>query len=181
MQTPSRPPQFDPASVVLPEAFDPRALLSVWCIRKSVFPLIWVGIASAAVADRLDDVDIRNFDTFTEALQALVSPLAGVIVALAMRLASSILGAVLAYRVAGSVEAIRRPFESGHARAARALIDRVYVARAFRSLRWTKAARQVASGRIGPSGRHFELADRMLSVANVVLLAMMIPVVAIIS
>ena len=49
------------------------------------------------------------------------------------------------------------------------MVDRLLVTRAFRNLRWTKAVRQVAADRIGATGRRFDLADRAMTVANVVL------------
>ncbi|MCB0911485.1 MAG: hypothetical protein KDB60_07710 [Propionibacteriaceae bacterium] len=48
--------------------------------------------------------------------------------------------------------------------------DRLHVARAFRSLRWTWAVRAVAMGRLGRRGRRLALAEPVLQAAGVVLM-----------
>ena len=173
VQPPANQTQFDPGAVLLPEWFDPRALLTVWCVRRLVYPVLWVGIAVAAVASSVDDVDLNELDSASEYLRALLSPLAGVVIAIALRLLSSLVGLVLAYRVMLSADAIRRPFESSRAASLRSLVDRIQVTRAFRNLRWTKAVRQEASDRIVAGSKLYEITDTALSVANVLLLVAM--------
>ena len=181
MPSPPSQPQFDPGVVLLAERFDPLALLWLWFARRLVYPLIWIGITVAALASQMDDADMADIDTVSEAFRALLSPLAGFVIAIGLRLATSVVGLALAYRVTLSADAITLPFESQRAASLRSVVDRLLVTRAFRNLRWTKAVRQLADHRVGKAGRRFEVADRVVTVANVVLVVAMFAIVSIVS
>lgn len=170
---------FDPGAFLLAGRFDPTALLGAYCVRRTFLPLVWIGLIGVAVASGSGRLDVGEIGSFGEALRALLSPAAGVIVAIAARLLAAAVGFVLAWRVARSIDVIRRPFGPGRVEAFQQLLDQVNVTRAARALRWTRAVREEASARLGPTGRRFELAERLLSFANVALFGALVVVVVV--
>lgn len=178
---PTRLAELEPGAALLPERFDPAALLTIWCLRKAFFPLVWIGLIGAAIASRSGRIDAGSFDSFGEAAGAVLSPAAGVILALGFRVLAALVGFVLAARVTRSTESVRRPFGSGWSERISLLADELQVTRAYRSLRWTRAVRLEATARLGTTGQRFAAADRALARANVALLVALVAVVVVLS
>ena len=74
--------------------FDATALLVLWCIRKAFFPLLLIGLSAAVVLGQ-DSAslgeslqrELEGLDTPGDLVSTLLSPFAGVIVAIVLRLA----------------------------------------------------------------------------------------------
>ena len=171
-----RAPAFEPDDALLPGRFDPTALLTTWCLRRSFYPLVWIGIIGAVASGGARDADQFSYDTLGEAVGALLSPLAGLILALGIRLLVAGIGFVLAFRVVWELDAVREPFGTGRAALLPRLLDQVYVARAYRSLRWTEAVRRAAVARLGRIGQRFDTAVQIIRYANYGLFALLIVV-----
>jgi hypothetical protein len=137
-------------------------LLTAWCFRKVAYPLIWIGLIGAVLTRRVEQAT----ETPLLSTAALLSPLAGLALGIGSRLLAGGIAFVLAYRLAGSRDAVDRSFGSRGANAVHRIIDRVHVTRAYRELRWTEPVRAEAAHRLGPTGTRFVLADRVLTVVS---------------
>ena len=179
----SRDERLDPNSVLRNGEFDAAALLLVWCARKSFIPLLCIGLIIAVITTQ----DVANLGTEMqeelegltspgEFLASLVSPFAGVIIALVVRLASGGVAFALAYpltRWNRTSDYARRGKSGSYLRM---WWDRVYMTRSFRSLRWSWAVRQEAADRLGRRGELLELCNPILNWASVILFVLFIVV-----
>lgn len=180
--------RLDANSVLQDGDFDSTALLVLWCLKKAFFPLLWIGLIVAVLltqdaADLGEEIqaEIENLDTPGEFLSALVSPFAGVLIALVLRIAVGVAAFALAYPLARwnrPSDYARRGSEGSHLRL---WWDRVYMTRSYRSLRWSWAVRQEAADRLGRRGRVLELCNPILTSANVLLFIVLVVVFTIAS
>lgn len=173
--------RLSPELALRPGRFDSMALWVVWCLRRSFMPLLWIGLISAAAVGQLAQVDSEQLRTPAELFDALLSPLAGVVLALGARVGATVLALVLAYPLAR--DAAPPDGENRRWRAVRVGLwaDRLYLTRAFRQLRWTRPVRDLAAQRLGDVGRRLKRIDLALHVANPVLLVALVLVVAALS
>lgn len=169
------PPRISPEAALLPGHRDPLALLVVWYVRKSSYWMLWLGIIAAMVAGQSGAIDL-GFHSPESVLSRLVSPLAGVILAVILRVTAGLAGLALAYPLARAREAHLAP-RRYRGRTIGTAFDRLHTARAYRSLRWTHHVRQVAIRRLGTTGRRLSRLDPAMDAANVGLLVL-VPVVA---
>lgn len=180
--------RLDPNTMLRDGEFDPGALLVLWCLRKAVLPLLWIGIivavlATQNVANLGNEIqkEIESLDTPAEFLSTLVSPFAGVLIALVLRLLVGSSAFALAYPLT------RWNQPSDYARRGkpgsylRLWWDRVYMTRSYRSLRWSWAVRQEAADRLGRRGQILELCNPILTWANALLFAVLVVVIALAS
>jgi hypothetical protein len=144
---------------------DPLALLVVWFVRKSFYWVLWVGITVGAVTTRTSDIGI-DLGSPSDAWTELLSPYAGVAVALILRLGSSFVALGLAYPLARRHYGGLEP-QCGVGSGIGRRLDRLQVARAYRSLRWTHHVRKAAIDRLGRTGARLRRLDPMLDVANI--------------
>jgi hypothetical protein len=159
-----------PEAALRPGTRDPLSLLVLWYGRKSVYWMIGAGLIVATLVTRGGDVTV-GADSPDQVWSQLFSPLAGVVLAFLLRLAASFGGLALAYPLARNHQADLEPrtgFGSGISR----FLDRLMVARAFRSLRWTHHVRQLAIRRLGRTGARLSHLDPVLDVANVAFLVL---------
>jgi hypothetical protein len=171
--------QFEPIApeaALRPGRRDPLALLAVWYVRKASYPLLWLGIIVAMLAGRADAIDLGLHSPQT-IVARLLSPLAGIILAVLLRIGAGLAGLALAYPLARAREASLSPRTYFGAAIGR-LSDRLNVARAYRALRWTHHVRQVAIRRLGETGLRLSRLDPVLDVAGVALF-LAIPVFAV--
>lgn len=171
---------MDPSLALRPGRFDALALWLVWSLRRASFPLLLIGLIGAAVSGELDNLDPQQFQNMGELFEALLSPLAGVVLAIAARAGAAVLGWTLAWplaRAAGPARDVRsrrrRVPQIG------SWLDLFHLTRALRAWRWTAPVRQLAAGRLGETGRMLRVVDRVLLVANPVLLVALVAVLAI--
>ena len=157
---PSTVPELDPALAVAEGRFDPVALLSLWLARRTFWPLLAGGMA---VAIGVAGGEEQELGSLGDAARALASPLAGLILAFALRVIVGWLALALAWPLTGWVGAGGEDGELRGLARRHSWSDRLQLTRAYRSLRWTHPVREVAVDRLGVVGRRFELADRVLS------------------
>lgn len=156
-------PEIDADRFLLPGRGDPIALLTVSALRRSVWPLLWLGVAVAAAVGRTNEIQGVQASGISEWLDELASPLAGIVVALALRVLVALAGYGLAYRLTTST---RHDGTTLLARSWRTATDRYYLTRAFQSVRWSRIVRDAAAERLGPLGRRFRTLDAILGIAT---------------
>lgn len=135
--------------------------------------MLWLGIIGAILAGRADAIDV-GFHSPESVVERLLSPLAGVILAVMLRLSSALAGLAITYPLARAREAGLEPRSYRGARIG-VVLDRLHVMRAYRALRWTHHVRLVAHRRLGATGRRLARLDPIMDVTGVVLL-LLIPV-----
>jgi hypothetical protein len=151
---------------------DPFALLTVWCARKSFFPVLWIGLAVAQLRDPLADV---SFDLKTTSPDPR-SPLSVVWLALVIRLGSAAVGYVLAYPIARRQQA-SYAYRTGIFRYVDLATDRWQLTRSLSSFRSTYPVRAAAIARLGRLGRRFATAAIVINVLNNVFFVLLVVVV----
>lgn len=161
--------ELDPAVALREGTFDATVLLLLWCARRAFFPLLWLGLTSATVAIGVIGRDPGGLEARVEELQAsgdwlgaLLSPLVGVIIAFALRIAVAGLSFAAAYPL--SRWNTPSDYAEGRRSGSRLRLwrDRLYLTRAYRALRWTWAVRRVAVDRLGPTGGRLARCDAIL-------------------
>jgi hypothetical protein len=159
---------LDPTLALRRGRFDPLALWLVWLLRRAFLPLLWIGMIGAVIGDRFDELDPQRFQTVGELFGSLLSPPAGIVLAIAARAVAAALGWVLAYPLAhaGRPADSRRRF---HVPQVAVWVDRFHLTRALRAWRWTSAVRAAAAARLGDAGGRLWALDRGLLIANPVL------------
>jgi hypothetical protein len=158
-------PRVRPEHAVRPGRTDARNLLIVWFVRKSFYGLIALGLLGAVISRRVDDlgVDVTSWDSLTS---ELASPMVGLALGLLARFGSGVIGLWLAFPLVRAYEVGLSP-RTGFGSAIGQWLDRLQLARAFRSLRWTHHVRQVALGRLGPSRAWVSRVDPVMDIANI--------------
>lgn len=155
------PLRIQPAAAIMPGTADSKRLLTIWFVRKSFYWLFFLGGAIAVVVEAAQseggDLDLE---------QELSWPWAVLITALVVRFLSGWIALGLAMPLALAHEPNLSPrtnFGSGIGK----FFDRLHLARAFRSLRWTHHVRQVAQRRLGERGRRLGKLDPIFDIINI--------------
>jgi hypothetical protein len=161
----AEPPRIRPELALQPGTADPRNLLIVWYLRKSVYGLVALGIIGGTVTQTNLDV---NWKSGAELGSQLSSPLAPIVVGLVLRVLSGFAGLLLALPLASAYEVGLSPRTNlgsgiGH------LLDRLNLARGYRALRWTHHVRQLALARLGDTGRKLARLDPIMDITNITL------------
>lgn len=167
-------PRIDPAWAIRPGRRDPLGLLTAWFVRKSFYWVLGAGLIIAALTGRTDEIG-NSFDSPGAVWEHLLSPLVVVLLALFIRFASAMLGLALAYPLARAHDVDLSPrtnFGSGIGR----WLDRLHVARAYRSLRWTHHVRQVAIARLGDTGARLGRIDPIMDIVNITMIVLAVVV-----
>jgi hypothetical protein len=170
---------LDPAAAIRPGRFDAAALLVLWVMRCAAPTVLIAGLIYARLVSERRFEAIPTVTTPSQALRVLLSPFAGVAVAVALRLLADVAALVLAYplskQVTGSAVGpdIRRPFV--------VWAERLHLIRAYRSLRWTSTVRTYAARRLGRWGRGFTVAGPVLLIADVVLVIALLVMIVVIT
>jgi hypothetical protein len=162
--------RIEPAAALQPGRADAKRLLGIWFVRKSFYWIFFLGFAwgtvTAAIRDQRAEVDVDWFSPNSVA-DGLLSPWAGLILAFIVRFVAGWVALGLAYPLALGHEPNLSPrtnFGSGIGK----FFDRLHVARAFRSLRWTHHVRQIALKRLGPGGAWVGKLDPIFDIVNIV-------------
>jgi hypothetical protein len=166
---------IDPSAAVRGR-FDATALLGLWLVRSSVPALFLAGVSYAWVVSETRFEAIPQVTSPGQAVQLLLSPFAFVAVAVILRFLVGFAAQFLAYPLSRRETGpsigqgnVGRPF--------RVWADRLHLVRAYRSLRWTSAVRQLAADRLGRWGRILSWSDPVLLVADVVMFVALFVVV----
>lgn len=169
--------QLDPEHVLAPGRADAAVLLAVVCLRRTFLPILVGGVAVAAFENALDAERVEDLNTPAQILGALLSPLAGIVLALGIRFVAGGLSLVLAFPLSRWVT--QDPRRSRLRQRPGAWMDRVFVTRAYQSLRWAGWTRQAALDRAGPlAGRIVWWFDLVVNVAWVVIVAALVVLTA---
>jgi hypothetical protein len=147
---------------------DPFGLLTVWFLRKSVYWLFGLGLLVGASSGHVEQVD-DSFTSASELRDGLFSSMGLVVFAIVLRIVVSQVALLLAFPLAKQYDERQEP-RTGFGSSIGTWLDRLKVARAFRSLRWTHHVRQTALRRLGPTGDRLGRLDPVLDVANITLL-----------
>ena len=161
-------PEIDPERFLLDGRRDPTALLAVWTLRRLAWPVLGLGVAIAAAVGQTNEITGVQDQGVDGLVQDLRSPLAGIVVALGLRLLAALAGYALAYRLTTST---RHDGTTALSRSWRTANDRYHLTRAFQSVRWTRVVRLAAAERLGTVGHRFQQADAAIGIAGWVALA----------
>jgi hypothetical protein len=157
-----------PEAALRPGLGDARALLALWYVRKSSYWVFGLGVTIAALIYRADTINVGSASP-AEIWDELNSPLAGVAVAVLLRLFAAAGGLLISYPLARAYEVGLEP-RTNTGRTIGILLDRYKVMRAYRALRWTHHVRLVAIRRLGRTGARVAHLDPIMDVANITLL-----------
>jgi hypothetical protein len=158
-----------PEAALRPGLGDARALLALWYVRKSSYWVFGLGVTIAALVYRADTIDVGTASPAT-IWDELRSPLAGVALAVILRLFSAGAGLLITYPLARAYEIGLEP-RTNTGRTIGILLDRYKVMRAYRALRWTHHVRLAALRRLGAAGQRLARLDPIMDVANIALIA----------
>lgn len=168
--------RLDPNLALRPGDFDAQAVLFTWCVRKSFFPTLWLGVSVALVGfGDLESVEqsLETFDNPAAMASAVLSPLGVLVAAVAIRVVNNWVALGAAYPLTSGASREQYRESNRVTRWFHFWRDRLYRARAYRSLRLTWRVRKVAYERLDVSARVFRTCEFVLSWANVVLLITM--------
>lgn len=173
--------ELDPDLALRPGIFDAHAVLFLWLVRKSFFPTIWLGLSIATIAyGDLESLDqqLAAFDSPQNMVSSLLSPLGVLVFAVGVRIVANLVALGAAYPL--TLRARPHHYQTGTRVSRRFHLwwDRLYQARAYRSLRLTYSVRERARSRLEASGRIYRIAEFVLSWANLVFFIAMFIVLA---
>lgn len=163
------PLRIQPAAALIPGTADSRRLMAAWFIRKSFYWLFFLGYSLGTVVAVLNHDDNQldvDWTSPSSVREAVLSPWSALLLAFFVRFVNNWVALALAMPLAIAHEpnlSPRENFGSGIGK----FFDRLHVARAYRSLRWTHHVRQVALGRLGERGRRLGKLDPVLDIVNI--------------
>ena len=141
-----------------PGVLDPFIVLVLRIVRRLFWPLLIGGTAWVIVVGYLKEVESVSLATPEELLRALLTPFAGIALAIVLRLLSTLLGGLAA---APRAIVDHRSSDTRRWSVLRSPADVAALVAAYRLLRFAGAARDVAASRLGATGRLFLLVDRV--------------------
>lgn len=166
---------FDPSSAIRSDT-DATLVLALWCLRKSFFPMLWLGLSFATIVLVLINHEtqtaterLASLDSPDEYLRALVSPMALVVLALAIRISVGFLALAAAYPLTASASLYEYPDAGRLGHVTRRWFDKLYITRGYRSLRWTWTVRNEAARQIGRRGEILSTCSRVMRWSAIVL------------
>ena len=166
---------IDPVAAVR-GGFDGAALLVLWFLRGAAPALLIGSLIYAWLVSESRFEAIPEMTPPGQAVRALLSPFAGVAIAIILRFLVGIAALALAYplsrRATGSSigpDSRHRPFQ--------VWADRLHLIRAYRSLRWTSTVRKLAAARLGRRGRVLAWSGPALLITDAVLVIALLVVV----
>lgn len=162
-----------PEASLLRGRVDAVVVLTLWVLRRASWALLFAGFGIALWRGDVDEA--LGLDTFEEALDAILSPLAPLALAVLFRLAVVFVAFGSAYPI-GLREAREVP---GHldGDVFRRISTIWRITTAHRSRRWTWPVRHVAVDRAGSAGRVLDVVDRVFAVLTIVTVVALVAVV----
>lgn len=158
------PLRIQPAAAIMPGEDDARRLLRLWFVRKSFYWILFLGMAVGSVYSMMRHREVDVDLTDPEATWAGGFIL--MLVALALRFVVNWIALGLAVPLALAHEPNLSARDNFGASIGK-FFDRMHIARAFRSLRWTHHVRQVAQHRLGDEGRRLGRLDPWFDIVNI--------------
>ncbi len=159
-----------PEFAIGPGRRDAAALLVIWYVRKSFYSWAALGCIGLALQAWVSDRTVGDIGSDWRSpgrlASELWSPMAGAVIALVVRLVSSAVAFGLAIPRVFDYETDLSPRTNlGHTIGV--FFDRLNLARAYRSLRWTHHVRQEALVRLGERGRRLGRLDPLMDICNI--------------
>lgn len=154
--------RLDPERALRPGTADATVLLLLWVARKAFFPLIWLGLSIAAIGfGNVEEIgaQLSVLDDPGAAMGALLSPLGGLVLAVGVRLLANLGALAAAFPLTSWTRSHEYTFGWRFNRWFRSWWDRIYLARAYRSLRWTAVVRGLAYSRLGDRGQAIRVVE----------------------
>jgi hypothetical protein len=151
-----------PDDVLAPGTRDARRLLILWLLRRSAVPVAWLGLIVGVLVSPGGYVH-AEFETPADAFSELLSPAAGLALALLLRAGTTIAGVALAVPVARGFVATSAGYSGGRVDR---FFDRLGAARGYGALRFTRLVRDAAAARLGEEGARHDRLDRWVFIAN---------------
>lgn len=165
----------DPESALRPGRADAIVVLSLWLARRLFLPLLLIGLIFGLITGQLrtDESVIATWDSADDLVRALLTPLAGIALAILIRVGLAALAAAwpLSRWDRAQTAGTRGSFY-------RTAIDRWRLAQAYRSLRWTWGVRESAIRRAGTTGRRLGLAVPVTTALSILLVIAFAVVIA---
>ena len=158
----------DPESALRPGRADAIVVLSLWLARLSFLPLLLIGLIFGWITGQLrsEATVIATWDSADDLVRALVSPLAGIALAILIRIGVGFAALAAAWPLSRWDRAQTAGTRDRYYRTA---VDRWRLAQAYRSLRWTWGVREAAIRRAGTTGRRLALAVPVTTVLSILL------------
>jgi hypothetical protein len=167
-----------PDDVLGPGKRDARRLLVLWLIRRSAVPVFWLGLMIGVLVSPGHYVE-ASFDSPVDAFGQLLSPAAGIALALLLRVGTTTAGFALALPLArGFIGAGGVPAGYSGGGLSR-VFDGFGASRGYGALRFTRTVRDAAAARLGQEGARHDRLDRWVTRANLALPALTLLVIAV--
>lgn len=162
--------RLDPSLAIRQGTWDAYTVLVLWCMRRAFLPMLWIGLSVAVIA--LGEPEAMSEATATlekpeELLSGLRSPLGLVVVAIGVRVTTNLLSLVAVLPLTRSHSPADQSSRWRLIRMIRAWRDRIRYARAYRALRWTWEARDLAYLRLAAAGRPLARCESVFRWTNV--------------
>lgn len=154
-----------PDDLLRPGTRDAHRLLTLWVIRRSAFAIACLGLIVGILVAPGNDID-AEVDSASDIWDELLSPAAGISLAIVIRVGTSIAGLALAAPAARAFDAARLATTRRSGGRVSRLIDGVLTTRGLRSLRFTRHVRDAAVARLGAAAERYERIDRGITVAS---------------
>ncbi|WP_353808234.1 hypothetical protein [Agromyces sp. SYSU T00194] len=151
-----------PDRFLRPGRVDAITLLVLRCLRASFVTLLFAGAALAFVSGSLTEEALVRLTSPGEFLRAALTPLVGIVAAIAIRFLVGWAALVVALPLSGRAWT---PGTSAESRWRR-LRDVLHVTSAYRAIRWTWAVRDAAERRAGTTGRVLVICETVIRVTN---------------
>jgi hypothetical protein len=168
----------DPDSALRPGRADALIVLSLWLGRRLFLPLLLIGLIFGWITGQLrtEESIIATWDSADDLVRALLTPLAGIALAVLIRIGVGFAALAAAWPLSRWDRAQTAGTRGSFYRTA---IDRWRLAQAYRSLRWTWGVREAAIRRAGTAGRRLGLAVPVTTVLSILLVIAYVVVVAV--
>lgn len=154
-----------PDDVLQPGTRDARRLLTIWIIRRSAFAVACVGLIIGILVAPGNDID-ADLQSPSDVWDELLSPAAGVALAILIRAGTSIAGLALAAPVSLAFDSAGLATARYSGGRLSRVVDAFLATRGLRSLRFTRHVRDAAIARLGNAAERYERADRGVTVAS---------------
>lgn len=141
-----------------PSALDALVVLGVRAVRRLWAPVMVLGLLLLLLEGDAADAQELVLGSPREVVAALLSPFAGIVLAIGIRVVTLVLGTVAALPLAVAEQRVTDPRSWS---VLRSPADVIGLTAAYRLARFTSAARDVAASRLGRVGRGFLVVDRV--------------------